>query len=108
MKCYTHTADAAALWVYCGRALRGDCIQSPTAFRMVCLSDCAAALVRADQSMRMIVAAGLSATAAIVAWFVLPSFFLILFTSGCAMVLLISGLWRGHAKKATTNRQFVD
>jgi hypothetical protein len=45
------------------------------------------------------VTAGLSAAAAIVAWFMLPSLFLILFTSGCAVVLLLSGLWYGHATK---------
>jgi hypothetical protein len=45
------------------------------------------------------VSAGLSAAAAIVAWFMLPSLFLILFTSGCAVVLLLSGLWYGHATK---------
>jgi len=43
------------------------------------------------------VTAGLSAAAAVVAWFILPSPFLILFTAGCALVLLISGLWYGRA-----------
>jgi len=80
---------------------------------MVCSNDCAGALLRADQAMQMIlqrsaqsarasafycyVTAGLSAAAAVVAWFMLPSPFLILFTAGCALVLLISGLWYGRA-----------
>jgi hypothetical protein len=37
--------------------------------------------------------AGLSAVAAIAAWFMLPSPFLILFTGGCALVLAASGFW---------------
>jgi hypothetical protein len=36
---------------------------------------------------------GLSAAAAIVAWFMLPSTFLILFTAACAVVLFASGFW---------------
>ena len=115
MKCYTHTVDAVAICAYCGRALCGDCIQSQTASRMVCSNEYAAALLHAEQALQMIlhrsaqsarasafycyVTAGLSAAAAIVAWFMLPSLFLILFTSGCAVVLLISGLWYGRATK---------
>jgi len=45
------------------------------------------------------VTAGLSAAAAVVAWFMLPSPFLILFTAGCALVLLISGIWHGRAAR---------
>jgi hypothetical protein len=33
------------------------------------------------------------------AWFMLPSPFLILFTGGCAVVLLLSGFWYGRAAK---------
>jgi hypothetical protein len=40
--------------------------------------------------------AGLSAAAAIAAWFMLPSPFLILFTGGCALVLTASGVWYGR------------
>jgi hypothetical protein len=41
----------------------------------------------------------LSAGAAVVAWFMLPSPFLILFTAGCAIVLILSGIWYGRAAK---------
>ena len=115
MKCFKHATDAVAICSYCGRALCRDCIQSLTAPRMVCSNECAAALVRADQAMQMIlqrsaqsaqasavycyVSAGLSAAAAIAAWFMLPSPFLILFTSGSAVALLLSGLWYGRAAK---------
>jgi hypothetical protein len=36
---------------------------------------------------------GLSAAAGVVAWFMLPSPFLMLFTGGCALVLMASGVW---------------
>jgi len=109
MKCTKHSAEAVAICAYCGRALCSDCIQSPAAPRMVCSNDCAAALTRADQTLQMIlhrsaqsarasafycyVSGGLSAAAAVVAWFMLPSPFLILFTGACAVVLILSGIW---------------
>jgi uncharacterized membrane protein YgcG len=87
---------------------------------MVCSNDCATALTRADQAMQMIlqrsaqsarasafycyVSGGLSAAAAVVAWFMLPSPFLILFTGACAVVLIASGIWYGRgAKRQTTD-----
>ena len=79
---------------------------------MVCSSDCAAALAHDDKAMRLILqqsvqslrasafycylCGGLSAAAAVVAWFMLPSPFLILFTGACAIVLIISGVWYGR------------
>jgi hypothetical protein len=119
MKCFKHNAtDAVAVCAYCGRALCNDCIQSPTVPRMVCSCDCAAALTRADQAMQMIlqrsvqsarasafycyVSGGLSAAAAVVAWFMLPSPFLILFTGACAVVLIASGIWYGRGSKKQT------
>ena len=43
----------------------------------------------------------LSAGAAVAAWFMLPSPFLILFTGACAAVLILSGIWyqRGAGKQ---------
>jgi predicted CxxxxCH...CXXCH cytochrome family protein len=87
---------------------------------MVCSNDCAAALARADQAMQRIlqhnaqsarasafychVSGGLSAAAAVVAWFMLPSPFLILFTAACAVVLIASGIAHGRvAKKENTD-----
>ena len=108
MKCTKHSTEAVAVCAYCGRALCSDCIQSPTAPRMVCSRDCTTALTRADQALQMIlqrsaqsarasafycyVSGGLSAAAAVVAWFMLPSPFLILFTGACAVVLIASGI----------------
>jgi hypothetical protein len=82
---------------------------------MVCSNDCAAALTRADEAMHMIlqrsahsarasafycyISGGLSAAAAVVAWFMLPSPFLILFTGACAVVLIASGIWYGRGAK---------
>jgi hypothetical protein len=109
MKCAKHHADAVAVCAYCGRALCGDCVSSPAATRMVCSNDCATALARNEQAIQLILqkslqslrasafycflCGGLSAAAAIVAWFMLPSTFLILFTSGCAVTLIASGVW---------------
>lgn len=45
---------------------------------------------------------GLSGSAAIVAWFILPSDFLIYFTSACAVVLLVSGIWYHRAARKET------
>jgi hypothetical protein len=42
---------------------------------------------------------GLSLAAAVVAWFMLPSPFLILFTLGCGLVLVICGAWYGKASR---------
>jgi hypothetical protein len=116
MKCFKHNgAEAVAVCAYCGRALCNDCMHSSTAPRMVCSGDCAAALTRADQGMELIlqrsaqsarasafycyVSGGLSAAAAVVAWFMLPSPFLILFTGACAVVLIASGIWYGRGAK---------
>jgi hypothetical protein len=115
MKCSKHSAEAVAVCAYCGRALCQDCIQSPAAPRMVCSNDCLAALARADQNMQLLLqrsaqnarasafycylSGGLSAVATVLAWFILPSPFLILFTGGCALVLIASGLWHGWGGK---------
>jgi hypothetical protein len=50
---------------------------------------------------------GLSAVAAIVAWFILPSPFLILFTGGCALVLIVSGIWYGRVARRHASLEFV-
>jgi len=114
MKCLRHNAnDAVAVCSYCGRALCSECIHNPSAPRLVCSSSCAEALARGEWALGMIlqqsmrsaqasafycyVCAALSAAAAAVAWFMLPSPFLILFTSGCAVVLLLSGIWYSRA-----------
>lgn len=82
---------------------------------MVCSEGCAEALSRDARALEMVLqqslrsakasafycylCAGLSAAAAAVAWFMLPSPFLILFTAGCAVVLLLSGFWYSRAGK---------
>jgi hypothetical protein len=115
MKCFSHTSvDALAVCAYCGRALCGQCVQ-PNNLRMTCSSRCSEALTRFETALVTIeqqsrrsaqasafycyLCAGLSAAAAVVAWFLLPSPFLILFTGGCALVLVVSGVWYGRAGK---------
>lgn len=114
MKCLKHIGtDAVAVCAYCGRAVCLECIKVPTAPRVVCSDSCARGLARGEQLLEAILnqslrgarasafycylCAGLSAGAAVVAWFMLPSMFLILFTGGCAVVLLFSGIWYGRA-----------
>jgi hypothetical protein len=114
MKCFTHNAtEAVAVCAYCGRALCPECTRSSNASRLACSSKCADALWRGERALELILeqsvrsaqasafycylCAALSAGAAIVAWFMLPSPFLILFTAGCAVVLLLSGVWYGRA-----------
>jgi hypothetical protein len=119
MKCLKHTAtDAVAVCAYCGRAVCADCIQAPSAPRVVCSANCAEALSRGEKALETILqqsvrsaqasafycylCGGLSAAAAVVAWFMLPSPFLILFTAGCAVTLILSGIWYGRAARKRT------
>lgn len=116
MKCVKHNEnDAVAVCAYCGRALCPACIEEPKAPRVVCSLKCSQALAHSEQALETILSqsirtarasafycylcAALSAGAAIVAWFMLPSTFLILFTGGCAVVLLVSGVWYGRAAR---------
>jgi hypothetical protein len=115
MKCFKHATDAVAVCAYCGRALCHECIPTPGAPRALCSGDCAAALTRADQAVQIIlrrsaqsarasafycyVSGGLSAAAAVVAWFMLPSPFLILFAGACAVALTASGVWHSRGAK---------
>lgn len=82
---------------------------------MVCSPECAAALARSERAMQAILqksvqslkasafycflCGALSAGAAVVAWFMLPSPFLILFTGACALVLFACGAWYVVASK---------
>lgn len=109
MKCFKHKTDAVAVCVYCGRAMCGECATSPAAPRMVCSTECAAGLARNERVLQLLLqksvqslkasafycylCGGLSAAAAAVAWYMLPSTFLILFTGACAVVLVASGVW---------------
>jgi len=109
MNCIKHKTDAVAVCCYCGRAMCESCIVSTAAARVVCSADCAAALARTERAMESILqksvqtlkasafycylCGALSAGAAIVAWFMLPSPFLILFTGACALVLFACGIW---------------
>lgn len=119
MKCVNHMEnEAVAVCAYCGRALCPACIEEPKAPRIVCSLNCAQGLARNEQALQTILnqgiraarasafycylCAALSAGAAVVAWFMLPSTFLILFTGGCAVVLLVSGAWYGRTARKQT------
>jgi hypothetical protein len=115
MKCFKHKTDAVAVCSYCGRALCEQCITSASAPQIVCSADCATALTRNERAMQSILqksvqglkasafycflCGALSAGAAVVAWFMLRSPFLILFTGACAVVLFVCGAWYVVASK---------
>jgi hypothetical protein len=90
--------------------------------RRVCSDACASALARVDENLNRLsgvseklllhsirntrasafycyLGGTLSASAAIVAWFILPSTFLILFTGACGVVLIVSGFWYSRAAR---------
>ena len=114
MKCFNHTAsDAVAVCSHCGKGLCVDCTSHPVNGRMVCSTACADALARAHSAMVTLFQQGrrnaqasaiycflgalLSGAGAVVAWYMLPSPFLIIFAGGCALVLLLSGIWYARA-----------
>jgi hypothetical protein len=116
MKCINHHAtEAVAVCPYCGRSLCPDCIQTPTAPRIACSTACQAALARDANAVQLLLAksvqsarassfysylcGGLSAVAAVAAWFILPSPFLIYFTAACAFVFFAAGFWYGRGAK---------
>lgn len=82
---------------------------------MVCSSECSAALGRNEQAVHLLLeksaqsarasafycylCGGLSAGAAVAAWFMLPSAFLIGFTAACSVVLILAGVWYGRGAK---------
>jgi hypothetical protein len=120
MKCLAHHAEAVAVCAYCGRALCAECTKTSSTQRMVCSDNCATALARDDQAMRLILqksfqsarasaiysylCGGLSAAGAVGAWFYLPVSFLVWFTAGCSLVFIASGIWYGRiARKQTTD-----
>ena len=116
MKCFKHDSiDAIAVCTCCGRALCRECVQAPLAARIVCSEGCAAALARDEKALQLLLqksaqstkasafycylCAALSAGAAVAAWFMLPSPFLIYFTAACAVVLTLSGFWYQRAAR---------
>src|SRR5690349_18071648 len=106
MKSAAHQKEAVAMCVYCGKALCPDCITATPGVRMTCSTTCAEALAGVDKAVRTLlhqsiqttrasafycyICGGLSLSAAVIAWFMLPSPFLILFTAGCGVVLIVA------------------
>lgn len=109
MNCFKHNTDAIAVCAYCGRAVCRECVTLPYAPRIVCSPECSGALARDDQGMQLILqksvqtlkasafycylCGGLSGVAAVVAWYILPLPFLILFAAGSGVVMIASGFW---------------
>jgi hypothetical protein len=82
---------------------------------MACSSECAIALAKEENAINLLVeksaqslkanalycylSGGLSAAAAVGAWFMLPSPFLIYFSGACALVLIASGAWYSYSAR---------
>jgi len=115
MKCFNHNAaDAVAVCTYCGRALCTACIPFPTASRVVCSSECQAGLERNERAMQQLLekstqsarasafyyylCGGLLAGAAVAAWFMLPSPFLIISPPGARSCVLPPASGTGAAR----------
>jgi len=120
VKCFKHNAsEAVAICAYCGRALCVECIPSGSAGCITCSSDCAAALAASTKAIQLLLdksaqsaqasafycylTGGLSAAAAVAAWFMLPSPFLIYFTAACAVALFAAGFWHGRVARKHTD-----
>jgi len=125
VKCVTHDSEAIGVCVYCGRAVCGDCAVTGVASqkdsqpqRLICSSRCSEAAQQNEKVLRLLLQKSvensrasafycylcslLSGAAAVVAWFMLPSPFLILFTAGCSIALLLSGWWYGRVASKRT------
>jgi len=91
--------------------------QADSPRRLTCSNECASALIEEAAALRRLLTqarqnarasafycylcGGLSAVGSVAAYFMLPSPFLIIFTAGCAVALIVSGFWYGRsARKA--------
>jgi len=109
VKCVKHNTEAIGICAYCGRALCESCVGAAPVPRLTCSEACALALARAERTVEEIrergmqnlrasalycyLCGGLSASAAVAAWYFLPAPFLVYFAGGCSLVLIVSGLW---------------
>jgi hypothetical protein len=113
VNCYRHNVnDAVAICAFCGRGMCLECLPAPAPARAACSAECAQHLARESEAIRTLVersvqsarasafycylSGALSAGAAVAAWFMLPSPFLVSFTAGCAVVLVAAGFWHGR------------
>ena len=119
MKCAEHQAEAIGICAYCGRAVCVGCAGSAGTPRLVCSSECAAALFRNDQAMQLLLqksvqnaqasafycylCGALSLGAAVAAHFVLPLPFLVYFAAACGVVFVLSGIWYGRTTRNQTS-----
>lgn len=117
MKCFHHASEAAGVCAHCGRGLCLQCAPTDPASRLTCSPVCAAALDRTQRAVDLLlhrsqqgamanafyclISGVLSLVGSVVAWFVLPSPFLIFFTAACGVVLIPAGLWYARGLKGT-------
>ena len=118
MKCYQHNEiEAVAICAYCGRALCRECVPASAPARATCSTQCAESITRESAAIQLLLqrsgqsarasafycylSAALSGGAAVAAWFMLPSPFLMCFAAGCAVVLIAAGIWHGRVGRRT-------
>ena len=128
MKCFQHReSDATGVCAWCGRAVCPECAPAAARQQLTCSSGCADALAMAHETQAQLASAsqlllqkslqnarasafycylcaGLSAGATVTAWFMLPSPFLMYFTGGCSVALVISGYLYGRSARHVPNR----
>jgi hypothetical protein len=119
MKCFKHHAvEAVGVCAFCGRALCPECASPGLSSPLACSNDCAEKLARQAGAIQTLLArsgqsaqasalycylsGGLSAGAAVAAWFLLPSPFLVWFSAGCALALISAGFWHGRVARSVS------
>jgi hypothetical protein len=109
MKCAKHSSEAIGVCAYCGRAVCAECVKDSDGTRLVCSPTCAEPLLRNEKALNLILqkslqtakasavycylCSALSFGAGVAAWYTAPVPFLIWFTVGCGIVLLLAGIW---------------
>jgi hypothetical protein len=118
MKCANHHAEANAVCAYCGRALCAECGRASPGQRTACSATCAAALTKADAAVELILqksaqsarasalncylGGGIFVATGVLAAFIAPMPFLIIFPPALGIVLIISGIAYSRAAKRQT------
>lgn len=114
MKCHLHSSsEAVGVCAHCGRALCPECATGVAPAPLACGPACAEQAERLTTAVQLLVersrqnarasavycylSAALSGSAAMAAWYWLPSPFLMSFAGGSALVLAAAGFWHGRA-----------
>ncbi len=116
MKCLSHKSEAVGVCSWCGRGVCPECLPATARPRLVCSTGCEASLTRQERAIQSILQKSLqslrasafycflcgiiSLVAGIVAYYTLPSNFLIGFCGACGIALICSGVWYSRVARA--------